>query len=112
MSGYASVAIASVVIPIKHGEELWGVLGTGTPNPNYPLFTFAFNLRLKLGIGYVGTGNAIILATFPYTAESIWQYCGRRSAILPIRCWSWVKIGVDMGVRTVCIGCKNSGLWV
>ena len=67
MSGYASVAIASVVIPIKHGEELWVGLG----HPNYPLFTFTFNFRLKLGIDDIGIGNAIILATFPYTAESI-----------------------------------------
>jgi len=74
MSGYASVAIASVVIPIKHGEELWVGLGTGNPNPNYPLFTFAFNLHLKLGIDDIGIGNTIILATFPYTAESIWEY--------------------------------------
>ena len=65
MSGYASVAIASVVIPIKHGEELWVGLGTGNPNPNYPLFTFAFNLHLKLGIDDIGIGNTIILATFP-----------------------------------------------
>ena len=41
---------------------------------------------------------------FPYTDETICQYWGTSSSILPIRCWLWVKIGVDMGVRTVCIG--------
>ena len=46
------------------------------------------------------------------TVECIWQYWGMGLAILGVRCAPWVKVGVDTGVRTVCIGCKDSRSWV
>jgi hypothetical protein len=37
-------------------------------------------------------------------AESVLQYWRMGLAILDVRRWSWVKIGVDMGVRRERIG--------
>ena len=46
------------------------------------------------------------------TVGCVLEYWGACFGIPTLRRWSWVKIGVDMGVRTVCIGCKDSGSWV
>ena len=37
----------------------------------------------------------------PSTGESFPEYWRMRFGILVLRPWSWMKIGVDMGVRTV-----------
>ena len=46
------------------------------------------------------------------TVGCVLEYWGTCFGIPTLRRQSWVKIGVDMGVRTVCIGCKDSGSWV
>ena len=66
--------------------------------------------QVHLALTKFKNGNTIIPATFPYTAESVWQYWRMCSAILGVRRRSRVKDGADMGVRPVCIGGKDVGL--
>ena len=57
-----------------------------------------------IGMPLCFTTAFLLSFVFPYTAESVLQYWRMGLAILDVMRWSWVKIGVDMGVRRERIG--------